>query len=51
MLQGPFNTYLDRSCKGFLTQVSRYTMLSKSEIKMTLLNVTSTLCYIKVLFL
>ena len=51
MFQGPFFTYLERSCIGFLTQVSGHTMLRKREIKIALLNVTSTLYYIKLLFL
>ena len=51
MFQGPFWTYLDISCISFLTQVSGHTMLRKREIKITLLNVTSTLCNIKLLLL
>ena len=53
MLQGPFLTYLYIFCilLGFLSQVSGQTMLRKREIKIALLNVTSTLCYIKLLFL
>ena len=51
LFQGPFFTYLDRSCIGFLTQVSGHTVLRKREIKITVLNVTSTLCYIKLLLL
>ena len=51
LFQGPFFTYLDISCIGFLTQVSGHTMLRKREIKIAVLNVTSTLCYIKLLFL
>ena len=51
MFQGPFLTYFDISCIGFLTQVSGHTMLRKREIKITLLNVTSTLCNIKLLLL
>ena len=47
MLQGPFFTYLDISCIGFLTQVRGHTMLRKREIKIALLNVSSALCYIK----
>ena len=33
MLRGPFFTYLDRFCIGFLTQVSGHIMLRKREIK------------------
>ena len=51
ILQGPFFTYLDISCIGFLTQASGHTMLRKREIKIALLNVTSTLCSIKLLLL
>ena len=51
MFQGPFFTYLDRSCIGFLTQMSGHTMLRNREIKIALLNMTSTLCYFKLLFL
>ena len=51
MFQGPFFTYLDRSCICFLTQVSGHTMLRKREIEIALLNVTSTLCSIKLLLL
>ena len=51
MFQGLFFTYLDRSCNGFLTQVSGYTVLRKREIRIALLNVTSNLCYIKLLLL
>ena len=51
MLQGPFFTYLDRSCIGFSSQVSGHTMLSNREIKIALLNKTSPLCFIKRLFL
>ena len=40
MFQGPFFTYLDRSCIGFLTPVSGHTVLRKREIKMAVLNVT-----------
>ena len=50
MLQGPFFTCLDRSCKGFLTQVSGHTMLRKRDIKIAFLNVFSTLYYIKLWF-
>ena len=51
MFQGRFFTYVDRSCIGFLTKVSGQTMLRKREIKIALLNMISTLCYIKLLFL
>ena len=51
MFQGPFFTYLDRSCIGFLIQVSGHIMLRKRENKIALFNVTSALCYIKLLFL
>ena len=40
LFQGPFFTYLDRSCIGFLTQVSGHTVLRKREIKIAVLNVT-----------
>ena len=40
------STYLDRSCIGFLAQVSGHTMLRKREIKIALLNMISTLSYI-----
>ena len=51
MFEGPFFTYLDRPCIGFLTQVSGQTMLRKREIEFELLNVTSSLFYIELLFL
>ena len=51
MFQGPFLSYLDSSCKGFLTQVSGHTKLRKLEIKIASLYMISTLCYIKLLFL
>ena len=51
MFQGPFFTYLVRSCIRFLTQLIGQTMLRKCEIKIPLLNIISILCYIKLLFL
>ena len=50
MFQGPHFTYLDISCIGFWHQVSGHTMLRKREMKMALLNMISTQCYIKLLF-
>ena len=50
MFQGPFFTYFDRSCIGFLTQVKRHNMLRKREIKVALLKMISTLCKSNVCF-
>ena len=43
MFKGPVFTYLNRSCIGFLTQVSGHTMLRKCEIKIAVLIVILTL--------